>query len=86
MIFIKLLSVAGLIGSIAWCLADPGYEPAIAIITSLSALGGTFCVKSKRGQQKSQNQVVSKNGFGIQSGGNVSIGDIKIGQGQKDVK
>ena len=86
MSFIKLLSVAGLIGSIVWCFADPGYEPAIAIITSLSALAGSFCVERKRGQQESQNQVVSKNGFGIQAGGNVSTGDIKIGQGQKDVK
>lgn len=37
-LFVKLLSTAALGGSIAWCVAAPSYETAIAITTPPSAL------------------------------------------------
>ena len=86
MLFVKLLSAAALAGSIAWCIAAPDYEPAIAIISSMSALVTAFLVERQRIQQKAQKQVVSQNGFGIQAGGNVTTGDIEIAQGQKDAE
>lgn len=86
MIFVKLLSVIALFGSVAWYIATPDYEPAIAFITSLSALVTAFLVERKRASQEIQKQVVSQNGFGIQAGGNVTTGEIKITQGQKDAQ
>ena len=86
MLFTKLLSAAALFGSIAWCIAAPDYEPAIAIITSLSALATVFFVDRKRTPQEAQKQVVSQNGFGIQAGGNVTTGDITTASGEKDAQ
>ncbi|ROT44773.1 hypothetical protein [Pusillimonas sp. NJUB218] len=86
MLFIKVLSAVALSGSIAWCIAEPDYEPAIAMITSLSALVTAFLVEGKRTKREAQKQVVSHNGFGIQAGGNVTTGDIRTEQGTKDAQ
>lgn len=86
MLLLKLLSAFALIGSIIWCVAAPGYEPAIAILTSLSSLVGTLIADRKSRQQALQNQTVQENGFGIQAGGNVTTGEIKVVRGNSDAK
>lgn len=73
---IKILSVIAFIGSIAWFIKSPDYEPAIAIVTSLSAFIGTCFIENKRKHKSPQNQTVGDNSVGIQSGGNVTIGSI----------
>ena len=74
---IKCLSIAALIGSIAWMVSAPDYEPALAIIASISTLVGNYIVERKRGAASIQNQTVESNGFGIQAGGDISVGDIR---------
>lgn len=48
MLIIKLLAGAALLGSIAWAVAAPDYEPVIAMITSLSALIAAFVSDKRR--------------------------------------
>jgi hypothetical protein len=76
MLIIKLLSGLSFFGSIAWFITIPGYEPAIAIATSLSALIAAWITDKKQKRQAKQTQIVAQNGIGIQAGGNVSTGDI----------
>jgi hypothetical protein len=76
MLIIKLLSGLTFIGSVAWFIAQRDYEPAIAILTSLSAFIAAWFVDKKQKRQANQNQSVSKNGIGIQAGGDVNLGSI----------
>lgn len=73
MFIVKLLSGIVLIGSVAWCVAEPGYEPAIAIITSLIAFIGVWFIETKIKNQADQNQSVAENGIGIQTKRDVNI-------------
>lgn len=74
---IKLLSVFALFGSIAWMVAAPDYEPALAIVASLSALITNFIIEKRRGTTLNQLQKVVGSGIGIQAGGDVTVGDIR---------
>lgn len=75
---IKFLAFLALIGSIAWLVSSPGFEPALALLGSMSALVSAFVVEKRSKQLAAkQHQSVSKSSMGIQAGGNVSIGDIK---------
>jgi ABC-type taurine transport system substrate-binding protein len=76
MLIIKLLAVAALLGSIAWAVAAPDYEPVIATITSLSALIAIFVADKRREASTHQRQLVSGSGVGIQAGGDISVGNI----------
>lgn len=76
MLIIKLLSGIAFIGSIVWFMAVPDYEPAIAIVTSLSAFIATWFGEKKAKRKASQNQSIAANGIGIQADGNVSVGSI----------
>jgi hypothetical protein len=74
---IKLLAVVALIGSIAWLVSAPGFEPALAVVGSISTLVSAFVVEKRSKQHaRQQHQSVSKTSIGIQAGGDVSIGDI----------
>ena len=73
MLILKSLSALALLGSIAWLIAQPDYEPAIAVVTSLAALIGTVIVDRRKQNQATQEQRVGKKGFGIQAGGDVNI-------------
>ena len=77
MLIIKLVSGLAFIGSVAWFIAQRDYEPAIAILTSLSAFVAAWFVDKKQKRQANQNQSVSKNGIGIQAGGDVNLGSIR---------
>lgn len=73
---IKLLSVVALVGSIAWMVAAPDYEPAIAIVASLSTLIANFIVEKRKDATLIQRQKVTGHGVGIQAGGNVTVENI----------
>lgn len=77
MLIIKILSGLAFIGSVVWFIAQRDYEPAIAIVTSLSAFIAAWLGDKKIKRQASQNQTVAENGIGIQAGGDVSIGSIR---------
>ncbi|MGO3890110.1 MAG: hypothetical protein ACTJHW_03945 [Paenalcaligenes sp.] len=76
MLIIKILSGLAFIGSVVWLIAQPDYEPAIAIATSLSAFIAAWFSERKK-SAPSQSQTVAENGIGIQAGGNVSTGNIR---------
>ena len=78
MLIIKILSGLAFIGSVAWFIAQRDYEPAIAIVTSLSAFIATWLGDRKMKQKANQNQTVAENGVGIQAGGDVSIDSIRV--------
>lgn len=80
---IRFLALVALIASIAWCIAAPGYEPAIAVVTSLSALIGASLVQKRRERDAMQSQTISHNAVGVQAGRDVKIGDINTPQDQK---
>ena len=73
---IKILSCIALIVSIAWLVSSPSFEPALALIGSMSALVSAFVVEKRSKRLAKQHQSVSNSSMGIQAGGNVSIGDI----------
>ena len=76
MLIIKLLCGIAFIGSIVWFIAVPGFEPAITIVTSLSAFIAAWLGEKRAKRQALQNQSVAENGLGIQAGGDVSVGSI----------
>ena len=87
MLIIKLLSGAALLGSIAWAIAAPDYEPVIAVIASLSAFIAAIVSDKRRKESARQRQLISGNGVGLQAGGDISVGNIGNSQGRSsDVK
>ena len=86
MLIIKILSGLAFIGSVAWFMAQRDYEPAIAIVTSLSAFIAAWLHDKKLKRQANQNQTVTSDGIGIQAGGDVSIGGIRSSGKTKDVE
>ena len=79
MLIIKLLAAIALAGSIFWLIAQPDYEPAIAVVTSLSALIGSIVVDRNRKSHSPQRQTVGERGVGVQAGGDVNIATIQSG-------
>jgi len=81
MVYIKILSVIALIGSIAWLIFKPGFDAALAVISSISALISAFVIENKKSKKEKasksiqQRQSVSKSSTGIQAGGNINIGE-----------
>jgi len=76
MVYVKVLGAIAFIGSIAWGIADPGFEPALAVVGSISALISAFLVEKRNARRAQQHQSVSKSSIGVQAGGDVSIGNI----------
>lgn len=72
-VFIRVLSFLALLVSIGWLYFEPGFEPVLTTIVSLSALISTFIFGNKVKAKESQKQTIKKNSSGIQVGGNVSI-------------
>jgi hypothetical protein len=73
---IRFLAIVALIGSIAWIVSAPGFDSALALVGSMSALVSAFVVEKRSKHLAQQHQSVSKSSVGIQAGGDVSIGDI----------
>lgn len=80
---VKILAVLTLIGSIAWLIAEPGYEPALVVIAGVSALISVFIVEKKRKKSGKQNQTVSDSSIGIQAGHDVNISNRGGGKNAK---
>lgn len=76
MVYVKFLAAIALLGSIAWVIADPGFEPGLAVVGSLSALVSAFLVEKRNARRAQQHQSVSQSSIGVQAGGDVSIGNI----------
>jgi hypothetical protein len=76
MFYIKLLAAIALIGSIAWLIVDPGFEPALAVVAAISALVSTLLIQKRVARRPQQHQSVSKSSIGIQAGGDVSVDNI----------
>jgi len=75
MTYVKVLAVIALIGSILWFIANPGFEPALAVIGSISALISAALVQKKNKLNAQQHQFVSKSSIGIQAVGDVHVGN-----------
>lgn len=86
MLIIKLLSGFAFIGSVAWFIAAPDYEPAIASVTSLTALIAVLFGEMRAKRRAAQSQSVNENGIGIQAGGNVKVGSIHANREQRDAE
>jgi hypothetical protein len=88
-IYIRILSIVTLIGSVAWLIVSPGFEPALALIGSISAIVSTFLIEGKKSKEDKtsqniqQSQSISKSSTGIQAGGDVNIGDGRKDQNVK---
>jgi hypothetical protein len=76
MLFIKILFGLLLLGSVAWFVASPSYEPAISAGTSLAALVATVRRKKRKRHPAIQSQSVAKGGIGLQAGRDLNSGDI----------
>lgn len=83
MVFVKILAVIALLCSIGWVIHDPGYEPALAVVVSISALVSVFFVEKRNKRRAQLQQSVSKSSIGVQAGGDVSIGNIGKDQNVK---
>lgn len=83
MIVLKVLSIAALMGSVAWLIHSPDYEPLVATITSLSACIASFVVNRRRKPAVSMSQSVGDGSVAVQSGGNLSASEIKISNREK---
>lgn len=79
MLIIKLLAAVAFAGSVLWAIAQPDYEPAIAVVTSLSALIGSIVIERRSKSHAAQRQTVGERGVGVQAGGDVNIGTIQSG-------
>lgn len=77
MIYMKFIAAIALLGSIAWVIADPGFEPGLAVVGSLSALISAFLMEKRNAQCAQQHQSVSQSSIGVQAGGDVNIGNIR---------
>lgn len=84
MLIIKLLAAVAFVGSVLWVIAQPGYEPAIAVVTSLSALIGSIVIDRHSKSHAAQRQKVGERGVGVQAGGDVNIGTIQSGDTKAD--
>ncbi len=82
MLTLKLLSIAALLGSLAWLWHSLDYEPAIACVTTLSASVATFVADRRAKRKASQAQDVSGGSIGIQAGGDVSVGRAYVSKRQ----
>jgi hypothetical protein len=76
MIYVKALAIIALICSIVWVIVDPGFESVLAALGSSLTLISAFYIEKRKARREQQYQSVSKSSIGIQTGGNVNIGNI----------
>ena len=81
---LRVLSVIAFVLSMLWYFSNPGYEPAISVVVSLSALLSTVVFGQKKIHEKGQNQSVGDDSAAIQAGRdvNISIRSNKDGDGE----
>jgi hypothetical protein len=76
MVYLKIIATIALIVSIAWVIAKPSFESALAVAVSMSALVSAFLIQKRTSKRTQQNQSISKSSIGIQAGRDVIIGNI----------
>jgi allophanate hydrolase subunit 1 len=81
MAYIKVLAVVSFLGSIAWLIAAPGYEPGLAVVGTLSVLISLFLVEKRKARRAQQHQSVSDSSVGIQAGGSITIKNSDLNAG-----
>jgi thiol:disulfide interchange protein len=86
MVIVKILLGVAFVGSAAWLFSAPSFESSVTTAASLGAFIAAWLGDKKRKQKGKQNQVVEKNGIGIQAGGDVSVGNIETKGSSKDAK
>jgi membrane protein implicated in regulation of membrane protease activity len=74
MTVLVVLAVMALAASVAWLVAAPSFEPAIAVITALSGLIALLIARRRKATGRGQHQNVSGRSVGIQAGRDVNIG------------
>ena len=77
MSIVKLLAVVSLIGAALWFYAQPDYEPALAIVGSISTLITVLFVERRKRVTETQKQTVGTGGIAVQAGRDVSIGTLR---------
>ena len=86
MLIVKTLLGLAFLGSFAWLISAPTLESAVATVTSLGALIGSWIGDNRLKQNGGQNQVVESGSVGIQAGGNVNVGKMENQGSSKDAK
>lgn len=82
---VKVLAGIAFLGSVVWLIAQPDYEPAIAVVTSLSTLVGAIFIERRREtDHAAQTQTVGAGGVGVQAGRDVSIGTAQASNAKVD--
>jgi hypothetical protein len=77
MAIVKFIASIAIVGSIAWVIADPGFESVLAVFGSLSTLVSAFIVE-KRNINRSQHKMsVSKSSIGVQDSKDVSLENVR---------
>lgn len=71
----KLLAIIAFLGSVAWMIHSPDYEPAMACVTSLSACIAAF-VAERRKIPANQSQEVSGGSVAVQAGRDASVRNV----------
>jgi len=74
--YVKLLLVVALVGSIGWVIAEPGFEPGLAVVASISALISESLIEKRNTRRAQQYQSVSKSSVGVQAGRDITIKHI----------
>lgn len=74
--WVRFLSIFALVVSFFWVFASPGFEPALAVIVSISTLISAFAVEKRNLRRAQQHQSVSKSSVGIQASGDITLRDI----------
>lgn len=74
MVYVRVLAVVALLGSIGWVVADPGFESVLAVVGATSALASVFLIERRNARRAQQHQSVSEFSIGVQAGGDISIG------------
>lgn len=72
MIYLKALAVCSVLGSVAWVIVEPGFEPSLAVTGSVSTLVALFVMNRNKQQNSRQKQVFSVNSSVNNAGGNVN--------------
>jgi hypothetical protein len=80
---LKALAILALLGTIAWSVYMPGFEPFLAVIGAVATLVSLFVVERHKTRMAALKQTVSRSSTGIQAGGDIHIGTIEANNREK---
>lgn len=85
MILVRCLYSAAIIASVWWFWTDPDFEPGIAVLTSVTVLLVDLISRRAAKKRGSQHQKVGAGAVGIQGAGDVTVGNVSVEGGKRDV-